>query len=305
MKKYIVTTTINSPTKALIKYSKMDEWTLIVVGDKKTPHKMYDNVDCIYLSPEKQQELYPELSDALGWNCIQRRNIGFLEAYRLGADIIATVDDDNIPKPGWGKNLVVGQTIDIDTYEANEVFDALSVTEYSHLWHRGYPVELLSTKNEIKYLGKLSRKVLVQADLWDGDPDVDAIARITFKPIVKFLNREHFSSTKPSPFNSQNTFVYRDAIPYYFMFPFIGRMDDIWASYYLQSIFPNSVVFGESSVYHDRNTHNLIDDIELEMIGYRNTYDFVKNLKDYVENKLPEKSILAWKEYQKIFKELK
>ena len=37
MKKYIATTTINPPTEALIKYSKLKDWTVIVAGDLKTP----------------------------------------------------------------------------------------------------------------------------------------------------------------------------------------------------------------------------------------------------------------------------
>ena len=39
MKKIIVTTTINPPTEALIKYSKKEDWDLIVIGDLKTPHE--------------------------------------------------------------------------------------------------------------------------------------------------------------------------------------------------------------------------------------------------------------------------
>ena len=57
--------------------------------------------------------MYPELSDAIGWNSIQRRNIGLLYAYEQGADVIATVDDDNIPYDDWGQNLLVGQTVDL------------------------------------------------------------------------------------------------------------------------------------------------------------------------------------------------
>ena len=96
MNKYIVTTTINSPTLATIKYSRKEDWTLIVVGDTKTPHQEYEDLDCIYLSPEYQEKTYPELSETIGWKSIQRRNIGFVEAYNRGADVIATVDDDNI-----------------------------------------------------------------------------------------------------------------------------------------------------------------------------------------------------------------
>jgi hypothetical protein len=36
MKKIIVTTTINPPTDALLKYAKLEGWTVIVAGDLKT-----------------------------------------------------------------------------------------------------------------------------------------------------------------------------------------------------------------------------------------------------------------------------
>ena len=109
MKKFIVTTTINSPTKATKKFCEMKGWELIVVGDTKTPHKEYERLNCIYLHPDYQEEKYKDLSDAIGWKCIQRRNIGLVDAYNRGADIIATVDDDNIPYDDWGKDVYVGQ----------------------------------------------------------------------------------------------------------------------------------------------------------------------------------------------------
>jgi len=93
MKKYIVTTTINPPTLALKKYANMENWNLIVVGDLKTPHELYSNINCYYMTPEIQESLYPNLSEIIGWNCIQRRSIGIVEAYNRGADVIATVDD--------------------------------------------------------------------------------------------------------------------------------------------------------------------------------------------------------------------
>ena len=254
MKKFIVTTTINSPTEATIKFSQMKDWTLIVVGDLKTPHDEYEKINCIYLTPEYQEQQYKELSDSIGWRCIQRRNIGFVEAYRRGADIVATVDDDNIPYDDWGTNLLVGKKVKVDCYKAkNGVFDPLSVTNISHLWHRGYPVELLKTKNDVEYCGKVEREVLVQADLWDGDPDVDAICRITQSPIEKITVTEPFCSVNTGPFNSQNTFIHRKVLPYYMVLPYTGRMDDIWAAYIIQHEFPESVVFCPPTVYQERN----------------------------------------------------
>lgn len=37
MKKFIIASTINSPTEAIRKFDDNPEWELIVIGDKKTP----------------------------------------------------------------------------------------------------------------------------------------------------------------------------------------------------------------------------------------------------------------------------
>lgn len=301
MNKYIVTTTINPPTLATIKYSRKEDWTLIVVGDTKTPHYEYENLNCIYLSPEYQEKTYPELSDTIGWKSIQRRNIGFVEAYNRGADIVATVDDDNIPYDFWGTNVVVGETVEIDFYHTHlGVFDPLSVTEHNQVWHRGYPIELVPFRKEVTYGGKLKRKVLVQADLWDGDPDIDAMARLSIKPTVKFGVQDAYGSTSISPFNSQNTFLARDVIPYYSVFPHVGRMDDIWGGYVLQHYFPNSVIYNKASVFQDRNVQDLIINLEKEIMGYRKTSELIRCLPDW-QSIVPKETLSYWDAYRRCF----
>ena len=112
MTKFIVTTTIFKPSLALIKFSKVKDWSLIVVGDKKTPNKLYENnKNIIYLSPGDQEKIDNKLSNLIGWNCIQRRNFGYLLAYKLGAKVVATVDDDNVPYKFWGENIYVNRLI--------------------------------------------------------------------------------------------------------------------------------------------------------------------------------------------------
>ena len=44
-----------------------------------------------------KHKIAPRLSRLIGWNCIQRRNIGYVYAKKNGAKFIASVDDDNIP----------------------------------------------------------------------------------------------------------------------------------------------------------------------------------------------------------------
>ena len=308
--KYIITTTINEPTEATIKFCEIadkKDFKFVIIGDTKTPHQSYQNLvdkykNVVYLTPEQQDELYPDLSKVIGWKTIQRRNIGFVYAYQNGAEIVATVDDDNIPYESWGDNILLGQEIEVDEYEnlSCPFFDAISTTEHNDLWHRGFPIEHLQVKNDIEYKGKVKMTPLVQAEFWDGDPDIDAICRLSKKPIVKFKHFEPFTTKQLTPFNSQNTFLHRSVLKHYSVFPYTGRMDDIWGSYVMQHHFPNSVIFAKASVYQARNPQDLVRNLENEIIGYRNTLELLHNLNDYW-GLLPDKTVEYFNIYQTYF----
>jgi hypothetical protein len=307
MKKFIITTTINHPTRATLKFCEISEkkdFQFIIIGDTSTPHDEYIKLESeykntTYLTPEKQDELYPELSKIIGWKTIQRRNIGFVYAYQNGCDVVATVDDDNIPYDFWGDNIMVGSELSVDDYSnlRCNYFDPISVTSHKDLWHRGYPIEHLTIKNDIEYKGKKTITPLVQAEFWDGDPDIDAICRLSKKPIIKFEEFDPFTTSQLTPFNSQNTFLHRSVLKYYSVFPYVGRMDDIWGAYVLQNYYKDCVVFTKPSVYQERNPQDLIKNLENEIIGYRNNLKLLEDLENY-ENYLPEKTL----EYYKIYK---
>ena len=96
----------------------------------------------------------------------------------------------------------------------------------------------------------------------------------------------------------------RKVIRDYFLFPHIGRMDDIWASFYVTSK-KYKVVYNEPTVYQQRNVHNLIKDFKDEYIGYTNSLNLVENLYKDPENIyffLPKKSSLAFDEWRKLIK---
>lgn len=62
MKKVIVTTTINAPTKAIEKFQSLPDWELVVIGDKKTPQDFH-LISGIYVPREEQEKYDKELSD--------------------------------------------------------------------------------------------------------------------------------------------------------------------------------------------------------------------------------------------------
>ena len=284
----IVTTTINSPTQSTIEFAKQN-LPFIIVGDTKTPHeeyrklqKQYENI--VYLEPSEQEQLYPALSKILGWKTIQRRNIGFLYAFHLGANICISVDDDNqICSENWGKNLLLLKEIDCLTVECNyESFDPLTFIggDYQPFWSRGYPIELVRHKStQVKNIARKTHTFDLQADLWYNSIDCDAICRILYGDKAYSCNENlfPFTSDKLQPINSQNTFITRKALPYYFMFPFVGRMDDLYGAYYCQA-YGFKGVYNKPTVNQYRNEHNTVKDMEKELHGYQNLYQIIINL---------------------------
>ncbi len=277
MKKVIVTTTIYAPNEAIRGFQAMDDWELVVIGDKKTPAD-YRLERGIYVTPEEQERYDKKLSDAIGWNCIQRRIMGLLWAHDMHADIVAIVDDDNIPYVGWGQDLMIGKEVEVDYYETDApAFDPVGVTNYPHLWHRGFPLQLVPERD---YSNKSRRRVTVdvQADFWNGDPDIDAICRMEHAPECEF-DPKYFpmASNRIGPFNSQNTFMAGECLKDYIVFPHVGRMDDIWGAYYLQAKGAR-VIWAKPSVYQQRNPHDLVRDMRLEYGGYENNLQLVQDV---------------------------
>ena len=80
-------------------------------------------------------------------------------------------------------------------------------------------------------------------------------------------------------------------------------MDDIWASYYVESL-GFKVIYGPPSVFQERNEHNLINDMKKEYLGYENNLNLLMDIKTQssnINNYLPSKSAEAFKLYKSFF----
>jgi len=301
MRKIIVTTTISGLTEATEKYSRMDGWDFLLIADIKTPLESYKGIGVEVMTVAEQEALWPRLSDLLGWNCMERKNIGFLEAYSRGYDIIASIDDDNIPLDNWNNTLIVGKEVEVDYYTTDELcFDPLFNTEYNQIWHRGFPLQLLSGRGNAIHSKK--RFVFdIQAGLWNGDPDIDAMCRMEHEPNCSW-DRMRFplASNTISPFNTQNTIFSRNAIRKMFMMPGTGRMTDIWASYYCQAHGFN-VIYTEATVLHKRHPHDLTKDFNDEITGTLHTVELLKDLEKspyMISRYLDPRAYMALLEYE-------
>ncbi|MBI3046076.1 MAG: hypothetical protein HYY86_00815 [Candidatus Harrisonbacteria bacterium] len=295
MKTAIVTTTINVPVllKDYINNFKKHghkDTECIVVGDKKTP--LEAKIFCKELSRKTDVPIhffnvadqavylkkYPELEKHLVFNSIQRRNIGILFAYEQGAELIITIDDDNFFASGdfVGQNSIVGTEQKMDFIRSStgwlNVCGFLKEEKNAPFYHRGFPMGKRWLKEKLS-VKKKKGKIVVNAGFWLGDPDIDAVTRLT-NPInvLSYKRKENFALGKGtwSPFNSQNTALAREIIPAYFLSPMVGRYDDIWAAYVIKAIadyLGHYISFGNPLVYQDRNPHNYFKDFDKERDG--------------------------------------
>jgi len=298
MKTALVTTTINVPTvltllsRQHMRYGRPEnEVAFFVAGDLKTPPeaevfcKTIPN--CFYLSPKEQDEW--QCSALISWNCIQRRNIAILEALKWGADIIVTIDDDNIP-------FARGGYLDTFANILTTPFDGLRVTgNIAHPsvppWfdvgvlldpvasHRGFPHDI---RCEPIFKPVVNARIGVAAGICLGDPDISAVTRIARAPIVHRVSELLRGGIVVDPavhtvWNTQNTALIRELAPAMLLPPQWSRYDDIWASLVCQWVmrpFGFCVHYGAPMVWQQRNEHDLVKDLQAELFGMQHILDF-------------------------------
>ena len=273
MNKFIVITSISQPTRAVLNFSKISDWKLIVVGDKKTP-KQWSLKNVIYISPKKQEKIEKDFSKILPWNHYSRKMIGYLYAIRKGADTVVDTDDDNLPMKDWGKNIKFQGNY--ETVGNSSFVNAYQFFTDQKIWPRGYPLQKILIKNHIN-IKKQKVKIGVWQQLVNGDSDVDAIYRLTNNKKVKFKSRKPIILKKGSicPFNSQNTFFRKELFPLLYLPAFVTfRFTDILRGLIAQPIMwaaGYSLGFTKATVFQERNPHNYLKDFESEIPMYLNT----------------------------------
>lgn len=279
MKTVVVITSIWRPTEAVRRLGSLSnqELEILVVGDNKTPTD-WQCKGVKYMSPNEQHTKYPELSTLLGWNTVDRRNLGYLEALRMGADVVAYMDDDNLPYPNWNRSMDIWyaqfSTRFMPIDPRCSVFDPLSVFGIT-AYHRGFPVDQLNyraVRQDSGEIGRAARESFgVVAGLWDDQLDVDALQRIQGIGNGATLPQMGlYCSSKISPFNYQNTFINADLVPYAISIPFTGRMCDIWGAYWLQAVTGCKVAYVGPTVVHSQMRYqcSLVSDLQQESLGY-------------------------------------
>ena len=273
VKKYIVITSIFKPTEAVILFSKMTDYELIVVGDKKSPDDWYcNNVD--YISVVQQEEFNFELTKVLPFNHYCRKMLGYLKAIKNGADYIVDTDDDNIPKDNWDFPKF---DLKADFLSENKGFvNIYQLYTKQKIWPRGLPLKFINKDFGLdSELSEEETKVGIWQGLADEDPDVDAIYRLTNDTPCYFDERKPIVLGKGtiSPFNTQNTIIRKELFPLMYLPTYVTfRFTDILRGLVAQPImwlYGYHLGFVNATVVQKRNPHDYMKDFLSEIPMYQ------------------------------------
>lgn len=307
----IVTTTINVPVllDAYVRDAKehgreLDQ--VVVAGDRRTPAETAEFCRALegregtpirYLGPDEQERYLgprPPLAGFIPWNSISRRIVALLVAHEGGSDVLVTLDDDNfLAEPDYlGHHSHLGEIVEVEGRRSRSgwwnVCELLTEEHGIPFYARGHPLSERWTDGGRDVAVETVRgRAAVNAGLWLGEPDIDAITRLTFPIRVTgtaagFRPRIACARGTWAPFNSQNTAIVRDALPAYLLFPHVGRFDDIWGSFVLRHVADHLgevVTYGSPLVRQDRNPHDLFKDFDDERLGLRETDVFLAALR--------------------------
>jgi len=274
---YIIVTSINPITEAIKKFSKINGWHVIVIGDQKSQNYNYKNVSFFDIQNQKNMDFYSFNTTPI--NHYSRKNLGYLYAIKNKSNLIYDTDDDTLPYDFWN----------IEDFTCNNnIYGDLFINPFifftkEKCWPRGTPLSYINKNTN--YSQKLAnKKIGVWQGIIDDDSDFDAIYRLTNNKHIKFdknikINIEKFCY---SPFNSQST-LWNNQLNCLLYIPTTVdfRFTDILRSYITQRImweFDFHLGFHSPNTFQIRNEHDYFKDFIGEISMYTNLTNVIELL---------------------------
>ncbi len=285
-----VVTTIQGPSsgvKAIAEQCVVDGSGFFVVGDRKSPPS-WACPGATYYGIDDSLAGSFSLPGMVRPNSYTRKMIGYLAAAASGAEWIRETDDDNAPYPSFFEDVPASVSGRVPA-NSDRFVNIYGYFTDRFVWPRGFPLNLtqesLSSRDTVPE--SFSGLMVFQA-VADGDPDVDAVYRLT-APDTSDIS---FEVAAPlllpagswTPFNSQATTWPIALLPLMYLPATCSfRMTDIWRSYIAQRLFPGlgaRLVVTSATVFQDRNEHDLMRDFRDEIEGYNGYERFVGVLEE-------------------------
>lgn len=208
------------------------------------------------------------------------RNLGFAEAYKDGADIFISLDDDVLPD---------GDTIQDHLNILNTKQPTSFMNSVDEIYMRGFP-----------YWAREESQVVFSHGVWNGVYDFDASTQL----VLGTQTPRHRKMPVPKgilmPVCVMNVCFRRAVMPHYYQAPMFGdinRFADIWSGWEVKKVIDANgwaMVTGYAKVNHNRAS-NPFTNLVKEARGVGMNEEYGKN--EYF--KLYQKNIKLWQEFLK------
>lgn len=241
---------------------------LYVVKDGKKPTVNGESIKSVM---GKYSKLIYNFNDGV-------RNLGFAKAYKDGADIIISLDDDVLP---------CGDTIQdhIDILNTRQPISWVNTVD--DIYMRGFPY---SVRNEAE--------VVFSHGLWNGVYDFDASTQL----VLGAQQPRHRKMPIPKgvlfPVCVMNVAFKAKVLPFYYQAPMFGdinRFADIWSGIEMKRAIDNNnwcAVSGYAIVQHNRASNPFVNLVkEARGIGMNEEYGKDEYFKLY------QKNIKLWQQF--------
>jgi hypothetical protein len=296
MKTALIITTINVPRVLSLYRAHDPDVRFFVACDKKTHKEAYAFVETLPNAECTDYGYTWKCHNLIGHNTIARRNLALLAALEWGAELIVSIDDDNIPlDPFYFEAFMRALHWRRKPYPVlgGQLFDGVMARPHYGRWfdpaslcfpkvvQRGFPQEL--DRDEVRFKHVTGAKIGIAQGMILGDPDTSAVDRISQHPEVHQVSELLRAGivTDPretwAPLNSQNIAFIRELAPCFLMVPAYKRGDDIYAGLVAQRIMREHgyhVHYGQPFALQQRNPHNLLKDLADEQWASEHILEF-------------------------------
>lgn len=289
MKHILVLTSIHGEQPVLDKIRagvKSNNWQCVIAGD--TTSKPIDSSESLifYSIVDQLSSNYSYAKLAPTRNYC-RKNLAYLKAMEMGADVIVETDDDNLPYDVFFKDRE--HTFYVrTTHEKGFINIYRYFTENQKIWPRGFSLEDIKRNlTDFNCLNIEKKYCPIHNGLVDGDPDVDAIYRLILDLPFQFEHKNRkiaLSKNSWCSFNTQNTSFFKEFFPlmYHPATPLFREADIVRSLVITRILWENeaNVMFHSPNVVQQRNDHDIILDLREEL----RLYSFVKEISTKLEN---------------------
>lgn len=241
---------------------------LYVVKDGKKPTVNGEGVKSVM---GKYSKLIYNFNDGV-------RNLGFAKAYKDGADIIISLDDDVLP---------CGDTIQDHLDVLNTKQPISWVNTVDDIYMRGFPYGI-----------REEAEVVFSHGLWNGVYDFDASTQL----LLGAQQPRHRKMPIPKgvlfPVCVMNVAFKAKVLPFYYQAPMFGdinRFADIWSGIEMKRAIDNNnwcAVSGYATIYHNRASNPFVNLVK-EARGISMNEEYGKD--GYF--KLYQKNIKLWQQF--------